>query len=173
MFKFKKSMFVVRYRWWIIIATILIVLLSVVRLFQIKTNPDLWSYLPDTMLSRQNSKQIDEVFGDAEPLLIVIGNDDVLHAETLERIRGISETFEADSRFNYVFSLFQAKNIRSEEGYMLVDPVITDIPQTAEERESLRADIRTNELAYGLVVSEDCKTALIIQSSNQSAPDDE
>jgi hypothetical protein len=31
MFKFKKSMFVVRYRWWIITATILIVLLSVVR----------------------------------------------------------------------------------------------------------------------------------------------
>jgi hypothetical protein len=174
MFKFKKSMFVVRYRWWIIITTILIVLLSVIRLFQIQINPDLWSYLPESMSSRQHSKQIDDVFGDAEPLLIVIeNNDDVLHAETLERIRGISETFEADDRFNYVFSLFQAKDIRSEEGYMLVDPVITDIPQTAEERESLRASIRTNELAYGLVISEDFKTALIILSSNKSAPDDE
>ncbi|NLK47964.1 MAG: MMPL family transporter [Bacteroidales bacterium] len=174
MFKFKKSMFVVRYRWWIITATILIVLLSVVQLFRIKINPDLESYLPDTMLSRQHSKQINEIFGDAEPLLIVIDNeDDVLHAETLERIRGISETFDADSRFDFVFSLFQAKNIRSEEGYMLVDPVIVDIPQTAEERENLRDEIRTNELAYGLVVSEDFKTALIILSSNKSAPDDE
>lgn len=56
---------------------------------------------------------------------------------------------------------------------MLVDPVIVDIPQTAEERENLRDEIRTNELAYGLVVSEDFKTALIILSSNKSAPDDE
>ena len=38
------------------------------------------------------------------------------------------------------FSLFQAKDIRSEEGYMLVDPVIVDIPQTAEERENLRTN---------------------------------
>src|SRR5690554_2214038 len=133
MFNVKKSMFVVRYRWWIIVATILIVMLSVIRLFQIQINPDLESYLPDTMLSRQNSKHINEIFGDEEPLLIVIGNDDVLQAETLERIRGISETFEADGRFSHVFSLCQAKNIRSEEGYMLVDPVVADIPQTAEE----------------------------------------
>ncbi len=173
MFNVKKSMFVVRYRWWIIVATILIVMLSVIRLFQIQINPDLESYLPDTMLSRQNSKHINEIFGDEEPLLIVIGNDDVLQAETLERIRGISETFEADGRFSHVFSLCQAKNIRSEEGYMLVDPVVADIPQTAEERENLRVSIRTNKLAYGLVVSEDFQTALIILSSNKSAPDDE
>ena len=119
MFNVKKSMFVVRYRWWIIVATILIVMLSVIRLFQIQINPDLESYLPDTMLSRQNSKHINEIFGDEEPLLIVIGNDDVLQAETLERIRGISETFEADGRLAMFFALSSQKYC-SEEGYMLL-----------------------------------------------------
>lgn len=119
MFKFKKSMFVVRYRWWIITATILIVLLSVVQLFRIKINPDLESYLPDTMLSRQHSKQINEIFGDAEPLLIVIDNeDDVLHAETLERIRGISETFDADSRFDFVFLSFKLRIFAQKRIYV-------------------------------------------------------
>ncbi len=173
MFKIKKSLFVVRYRWWIIIATVAIVLLSVIRMFQIRINPDLESYLPDSMLSRQHSNQINEVFGDEEPLLIVFEAEDVLQMETLERIQAISENFEMDSRFNHVFSLFQAKNIRSEEGFMLVDPVIPYLPQTDAEREQVREEIKTNKLAYGLVVSEDFNAALIVLSSNKSASDKE
>lgn len=173
MSRIKKSMFVIRYRWWIIAITSALVLLSVIKLFQIQINPDLESYLPDKMLSRQHSLLIDEIFGEEEPLLIVIESEDVLASETLERIQNISESFEYSGNFSHVFSLFQTKNIRSEEGFMLVDPVVSYIPQNEEERESLRESIRNNKLAYGLVVSEDFQTALIILSSDKSLTDDE
>jgi hypothetical protein len=57
---------------------------------------------------------------------------------------------------------------------MLVDPVIVRIFRRLQKNAKVFVtSIRTNELAYGLVVSEDFKTALIILSSNKSAPDDE
>lgn len=171
--KIKTNLFTIRYRWLIIGVTILAVLISALWLFKLKINSDLESYMPEDMPARQQSKIINEVFGYEEPLLIVIENEDVLEENTLSRIERIADDFANDSRFSNVFSLFHAKNIRSEDGVMIVDPVISRIPQTENERDSLKNEIRSNKLVYGLVVSEDFKNALIILSSNKTAKDAE
>lgn len=166
-------MFVIRYRWWIIISTILVVIISGLLLFRVEINPDLETYLPEQMSSRKNTKVIYDVFGESEPILITIKADDVLATSTLERIQDISDAFAQELNYKNVFSLFEAKNIRSEEGAMIVDPIIQVIPQTDEEREILREEIKKNDLAYKLVVSEDFKYALIILNSDKTMPDDE
>ena len=43
---------------------------------------------------------------------------------------------------------------------MIVDPVIPYIPESDSEREALREEIRKNDLAYKLVVSENLSTRL-------------
>ena len=153
--KIKTNLFTIRYRWLIIGVTILAVLISALWLFKLKINSDLESYMPEDMPARQQSKIINEVFGYEEPLLIVIENEDVLEENTLSRIERIADDFANDSRFSNVFSLFHAKNIRSEDGVMIVDPVISRIPQTENERDSLKNEIRSNKLVYGLVVEAD------------------
>ncbi|MDD5186510.1 MAG: MMPL family transporter, partial [Paludibacter sp.] len=167
----KKSLFIIRYRWWIIIATVLSVLVCIIPLTQIRINPDLETYMPDSMPSKQNNKLISDVFGKEEPILILLESKDVLNPGTLTRIENISQEFSRISEFSRVFSLFQTKNIRSEEGNMVVDPVIKSIPVTITEREKLRSAIKTNDLAYKLVVSDDFHYALIMLSSNKSKTD--
>ena len=168
-----KPNFVIRYRWLIIAATLIAVIVSSLWIFKLQINPDLESYLPKNMPSRQQSEMIEDIFGIEEPLLIVMQGDDVLQTSSLERLQDITEVFEYDDRFSHVFSLFQAKNIRGEDGMMLVDPVVQWLPYSDEEREILREDIKNNKMAYGLLVSEDFTTALILLSSNKTADDDE
>jgi predicted RND superfamily exporter protein len=165
--------FIIRHRWWFIIATVLIVGCCIVPLTKIHINPDLESYLPNSMHSRQNSQAISEVFGNEEPILIVMESSDVLIPSTLQRISKLSKAFSRMSEFNRVYSLFQTKNIRSEDGNMVVNKVIDQIPETPEEVEKLRADIKANDLAYKLVVSNDFRYALIILSSNKTVADEE
>lgn len=169
----KNSMFIIRYRWWIVIITVLIIVGSVVPLLNIKINADLESYMPDSMKSKVNNKQIGDVFGNEESLLIVLECQDVLRQSTLERIRDLSNAFSNMSDFEQVFSLFQTKNISSQEGMMVVDPVVGNIPDDTASTEKLRKDIMTNDLAYGLVVSSDFRYALIMLTTNRSVRDED
>lgn len=169
----KKSMFIIRHRWWIIISTLLIIAGAVVPLFNIKINADLESYMPDSMKSKISNKKIGEVFGNEENLLVILESQDVLQPETLERIRDLSNAFSKINAFEQVFSLFQTKNISSEEGMMVVEPVIQDIPEDKVAIENLRMEIKSNDLAYGLVVSADFRYALIMLTTNRKVKDED
>ena len=169
----KKGDFIKRYRWFIIGFTVLIVGLCIIPLTKTRINPDLESYLPETMESIQSDRRIEEAFGDEEPIMIVMKSDDVLKTETLERLQKLDRAFSRQPAFKRVFSLFGTKNIISDYGMMIVDPVIKRIPKDREGVETLRDEIKENDLAYGLVVSEDFRYALILLVSNKTVEDPE
>ena len=166
-------MFVIRYRWWIIITTVLLVVASIVPVLRIRINPDLESYMPGSMPSKQHNRIISDVFGNDEMILIVLETRDVMDNKTLKRVREISEAFSLMPGFGRVYSICQAKNIRSEEGSMAVDPALGELPQNDSEREALRAAIKENDMVYRVVVSEDFRYALIMLSSTKNIPDDQ
>lgn len=167
----KKSLFTIRYRVLIIVITSLIVLGSIIPIMNITINPDLESYLPDEMESKVNNKKISEFFGNEETLLLILESDDVLESATLKKLEALSESFSRNEAFEQVFSLFQTKNIRSEEGMMIVNPVIEYIPESAEERETLRESLRNNEMANGLVVSADFRYTMLMLTTNRAIAD--
>ncbi|MDR0763732.1 MAG: MMPL family transporter [Bacteroidales bacterium] len=167
-----KSIFVIRYRWQIIITIALLVGLSIIPLLNIKVNPDMEKYLPDSIKSKQNNIKINEVFGNEDIMLVVLEAEDVLNEKTLERIQNISDVFSQMPQFTKVYSLFQAKDIRGENGSMVVNSVVSDIPKSDREREELRNDIKNNEMAYKVVVSDDFRYALIMMSFDKSFSED-
>ncbi len=169
----KDKKFIIKYRWHIVAVTLLLVGASIFPLLNIRVNPDLESYLHEDMPSRLNNLKINDVFGNEELLVLVFQAPDVLQESTLTRIQNISEAFSESPDFKRVFSLFQVKDIRSEEGSMVVNPVVEFIPQTAEERDALRESIRTNDLAYKIVVSEDFQSAVIILTSEKTVQDEQ
>jgi predicted RND superfamily exporter protein len=59
-------------------------------------------------------------------------------------------------------SLFELKNIKGEEGAMIVEPAVRRIPKTEEQKESLRQQIKDNDIVYGSVVSEDFTLTAVI-----------
>ena len=157
----EKKKFIIRYRWPVIVVTLLLVGISVVPLLHIRVNPDLESYLHEDMPSRLNNLQIKDVFGNEELLILVFHAPDVLEESTLYRIQDVSDALAEAPEFKRVFSLFQAKDIRSEEGSMVVSPVVEYIPETPEERDLLREAIRSNDLAYKMVVQKILRTLLL------------
>lgn len=166
-----KNIGVIRYRWVIIIATVLLTAASLIPLLTIKVNPDLESYLPDKMQSKMNNDKIGEIFGTSEPVILIFETDDILNSSTLERIDNLTTEFGKMSEFASVISLYTTKDIRSENGSMIVNPVVKAIPQTPEEKEILREEIKANDIAYRLLVSEDFKYTLLLLNSNKSTKD--
>ena len=157
----------------IIIITIVIAALCIYPITQTTINPDLESYLPVTMSSRVNSDSIAQIFGEDEPLMVIFETNDVLNPKTLERIELITSEFESSDAFSRVYSLANAKSIKGEDGYLLVDPVIIDMPETAEDIEVLRGEIVENDLVYKLLVSEDFRYTMILLKSNKTMEDAE
>ncbi len=157
----------------IIAFTAIIILACIYPITQITINPDLESYLPESMASRANTIKIEEIFGESEPVIIIFGTDDILNAKTLGRIENLSRDFNRMSEFDRVYSLFDAKNIQGDDGFLKVDPLISRIPDNPERKERLRNEIKENELAYGLIVSEDFRYALMMIASNKTMEDTE
>lgn len=160
MHKFEKI--IIKYRWWFIITPIVITLAASIPLLQTRINSDLESYLPEDTPALINNAQLEELFGDSDPVLLIFETDDVLNQQTLERIKALSKAFKRRNEFDRVISLFETKSIKGVDGAMIVDPVVKRIPKTENQRERLRQNIRNNDLAYKLVVSEDFKYTLII-----------
>jgi uncharacterized protein len=169
----KKKNIIIRHRWWFIAGPILLAIVAVVLLLKLKINSDLESYFPNTLPSKISAAKVEEVFGKGEPLMLVFETNDVLKPETLKRIQLLHNHFSSMSQFDEVISLFSMKNIRGEEGAMLVDPLVNEIPKTEIEIEKLRTTISTNELAYKTVVSEDFRFALILLKVAKGGNDEE
>ncbi|MBN1950193.1 MAG: RND family transporter [Bacteroidales bacterium] len=166
-----RTMFVIRYRWWIIAVTILVCLLSIIPLLRININSDLETYLPDSMSSRKNNKLIEQSFGKDDPLVLVFSSDDVLNESTLKRVQSVSRDFNRMGQFDLVMSLFDASSIEGTDGTMVVEPVIRRIPRSDESREKLREDIKNNEIVYKQLVSEDFKHCLIVLNGSRLKDD--
>lgn len=169
----ERKSFVLRNRKLIIILTAILAAAAVIPLFSLRINPDLESYLPDNIESRINNQKIGDLFGTKEPIVVILSTEDVLAPETLERVDNLTNGFRDLGTLSPIQSLSTAKNIRGEDGMMLVDPVIDYYPQTEEEREELRNRIKGNDLAYKLLVSEDFKNTMILLNSDLSVKDAE
>ncbi len=162
-----------KYKLIFIIAPIVISLAMIIPLSKARINPDLNEYLPDRIEAKVNLSRLDEIFGKNEPVIIFFETEDILNDSTLKRLKILSKELNRMKEFRQVFSLFDAKNIRGEEGAMIVDPVVKRIPKSDKRREKLRSEIIQNDLAYGLVVSEDFRYTLLMITPMEEVLDDD
>lgn len=167
----KNDIYIIRKRRWFIVIPMVITLLMLIPLRSARINADLMKYLPDDIPSKIKIDQLEQVFGKFDPVVLLIGSDDVLSDETLNRCEHLSQAFAQTGAFKTVISLFSTKYIRGEGGMMLVDPVIKQLPQSESEREILRREIKDNPLAYRLLVSDDFKYTLMLLNPEGSLPD--
>jgi len=167
----KTTMFVVRYRWWIIIITLLLAALSIIPIFRININADFESYFPSNMKSKLSQNKITSIFGNEDPLIIILSSDDVINQKTLQRVEDLSNAFERKEGISSVFSLARTKNILSVDGSMIINPAIPEIPKNSQGLEKLRKELMLNNLAYKLVVSEDFRHTLIMLKSDKTLDD--
>lgn len=169
----KNQTILYRYKWAFIILPVLIALAMLLPLRRAHINPDLDAYLPEHIPAKRDLARMEAIFGRYEPIALFLEAEDVLAAPTLERIQSLSLELNRMPEFQQVMSLFDTKNIRGEDGAMIVEPAVRQIPADVAGREQLRAELRGNDLAYGLVVSEDFRYALLLANPIEAVSDDE
>jgi predicted RND superfamily exporter protein len=125
-------------------------------------NSDLLTYLPDDMPSRTSQKKIEEIFGGTDMVMLVVKTDDVINEKSLERVKSFSRAMKKIKGIEKVMSLFELKQVRSEDDAMLVDPAVRMIPRTPEDIETVKKEIMENDMVYGSVVSRDFTSTTVI-----------
>jgi uncharacterized protein len=169
----KNQTILFRYKWAFILIPVLIALAMLLPLRRAHINPDLDAYLPEHIPAKRDLARMEQIFGKYEPIALFLEAEDVLAAPTLERVQNLSRELNRMPEFQQVMSLFDTKNIRGEDGAMIVEPAVAAIPAGPAEREQLRAELRGNDLAYGLVVSENFRYALLLANPVEEVSDDQ
>lgn len=164
---------IVQFRWPVIFGFIVVTVIFAVQIPRAQIDPDFKSMLPENIISRINTEKIDGLFGGTDMLMVLLKTDDVLDYETLMRVTKISKSMNRIKGVDKVLSLFDLKSIKSEEGAMIVDPAVKRIPKNEAQRETLREEIRQNDIVYGSVVSEDFTITAIIAVLKIDIPDSE
>jgi hydrophobe/amphiphile efflux-3 (HAE3) family protein len=169
----KSGEFILKYRWLIIILSIVIPVVIGLQIFRAEIDPDLEKYIPSNMPSRINTQEIEDIFGGDELLILIFETDDVLNPETLKRIKSIRKELNKLDEVGQIMSLFDIKNLKSEGGMLVSESFLDVIPQTDEEIKSLRKDLSESNMAKNIVVSEDFTLATIILSLGNDVKDEE
>ena len=159
--------FAVKYRWPIIAAFFAITLFLGIQIPRLTVDSDPEHAMPANMPSRIATDKIDAVFGSTDAVMIVFETDDVLNAVTLGRVQKISKEVSRIKGVDKVMSLFEAKKIIGQDGAMIVDPAIPQIPSDSAQRE------KDNKMVYRMIVSSDFKYTTIfgLLSTKLSEPD--
>lgn len=169
----KSGEFILKYRWLIIVLSIVIPVIIGLQVFRAEIDPDLEKYIPPDMPSRINTQEIENIFGGDEILILIFETDDVLNPETLKRIKNIRKEISKLDEVDQIMSLFDVKNLKNEDGTLVTESFLDRIPKTKEESESLRRDLLQNKMAKDIVISEDFTLSTIILSLGTEASDKE
>jgi predicted RND superfamily exporter protein len=153
---------IVRFRWLIIVGFVAVALFFGSRIPRAEIESDMKAMLPSDIESRINTDKIDELFGGTEMLIVIVKSEDVLNPDTLERTEEISKKMKRIKGVDKVLSLFELKNIKGEEGAMIVEPAVRRIPDNEAQKELLRKEIEENDIVYGSVVSKDFTLTAVI-----------
>ncbi|MCK9304303.1 MAG: MMPL family transporter, partial [Bacteroidales bacterium] len=148
-----------------------VVLLSLLPLLKMRINPDLESYFPERMSSRQDNEKVKKLFDRSEKMAIILENGDLLDSSFLERLSDISNEIKDSPVFGDAVSLTTVTNFRGEDGFLLSSPLVENYKMTPEDKANLCREISSKKLVYGKVVSKEFDKALIIAGYNSLAPD--
>lgn len=127
---------------------------------------DLDKYMPSTHPLFVQSKENSEIFGITDAIMIAIEHPtSIYNTETLEKIKQIS--IDLPLHFEVltdaeVSSLYTASNIKGSDWGLEVNPFYENAPTTSEAIEELRVSVRSNEMIYKRIVSEDETATLIM-----------
>ncbi|OGJ87008.1 MAG: MprA protease, GlyGly-CTERM protein-sorting domain-containing form, partial [Candidatus Raymondbacteria bacterium RifOxyB12_full_50_8] len=133
-----KEFFVIRHRAPIIAACLLLAGIMGFQLRKLEINADFLFMFSPTMQSRVNTEKIEKIFGSNDMLFVLLETQDVLDQATLVRVKNIGQELKKVPGIKNVISLFDTKDIRGENGSMIVEPAVTAIPTTDVERRALR-----------------------------------
>ncbi len=169
----KLADFVIRFRWVHIVLFVAVTVGFALQLKNAQLDTEMKNQLPPDLPTRVNLDKIEELFGGTDMAMIILSGEDVLQESTLTRLSTITKKMERIKELQRTIGAFTAKDLRGEDGEMIVEAAIKRIPKSAEQREKLRQRLKENPLVYGNLISKDFKHTVIIGFLDPKASDEE
>ncbi len=154
---------IIKFRILIILVIVCITLFFSYFLKNIKINPDLTSYLPETDPYVRLARYIGDEYGGNLLAIIALETDDVFNRRTIEQISHLTNEFKQVPGVQYVLSLTNILDIKSTEEGMEIVRLIDEynLPATEEEFRILKEYTLAKDIYKG-IVSRDVRVTLII-----------
>lgn len=149
----------------VIVTTVFITLVLGYFIKDLKTNPDITSYLPMSDPVVKLFDHIGEQYGGNSLAMIILETDDVFNKETIEGVNYLTREFKKNEGVSYVMSLANVIDIRTdEEGTLQISRLIDEynLPKTPQDIQKLKNYTLSKVMYRGRLVSNDSKATLII-----------
>jgi predicted RND superfamily exporter protein len=165
--------FIIKYRWLIIGLCLFPGAGFSILIPMAKTDPEIRNYVPATMNSRIETDKIEREFGVQDMVVILFSDSCILNTNNLKQIKDIDRDI---SRIKGVFnrvSPFTVRSIKGEEGMMVAERLIKQMPSDTTDVRNLADGILNNRFARDIVVSSDFTSASITATINSNVPESE
>ncbi|HUW93208.1 MAG TPA: efflux RND transporter permease subunit [Bacteroidales bacterium] len=162
---------ILKYRWIIISLSVMAGVAFGLLIPSAETDPEIRNYVPRSMTSRVATDSIEQQFGVQDMIVALYTDTSVLTTHDLRQIKDVDRAFKRLEGLGTINSLYTARNIRGEDGMMIVDPLVSKIPETEEEIAELKKNILSNQFARDVVVSSDFTAAAITGTINPGVPE--
>jgi predicted RND superfamily exporter protein len=143
-----------------------VTLASLFYLPGLEVNPDLDSYVPEGMGNKQYIKQLDSIFGGSEMVVLMLHAEDVINPATLTRLQVLYEELGELEGIDRCISPFEAQDISTQEGFIVMEPLLEVIPETEAECEELRSKILGSKMAAQFFAEDDFSVASMMLVKN-------
>ena len=168
----KLADFIIKFRWWVIAATLLITgFMGWITIQTISLNADFSTYLSQDDPLVQEYNRIGEVYGSNSTGIVLITSDKIFTSETLGLINRLTEAYGDVEGIRYVTSLTNVLDFRKTEWGLEVGKLLNkgDVPGDPEVLARLEEYVMNKERYEGNLVSNDeTTTAIILRFANGS-----
>jgi predicted RND superfamily exporter protein len=152
---------IIKLRWWIIGACILIGVSFAALIPFSRTDPEIRNYIPASLDSRMRTDRIEKEFGTQDMVVILFTDSCILNTPDLLQIRKVDRDLSKISGISERISPFTIKTIKGEEGMMTAEPLVGSVPNNSSDIANLKQKVKDNPLAGNIVFSSDFTTASI------------
>lgn len=149
----------------VIIVIIILTIFFLIQFPRIVTDTDPKNMLPATSPVRVYNDQMESLFSLHKDMIAlgIVNDNGIFNQHTLERISRFTEEIKKIKGVEVqdVMSLTTVDNVLSQDGQLIVRPVMDHVPQAQEEIETLQKEIYDNPMLIGRLVSKDRTTTAI------------
>ncbi len=157
------SNLIIRLRFSIIVATLIITIVLGYFIKDLKMNPDILSYLPENDSISLLFDRIGEKYGGNQTAVIGYETGDIFSREGIDAIVQITDTAELFEGVSTVISLTNIIDIKDIDGILEVGKLIDeyDLPLNDREMKDLKQYVLSKDMYKGTLVSGDASMTMI------------
>ncbi len=166
------NFWLIKYRLPIVILFVGVTALSLFFLPKLEVDPDLDKYVSDHIGIKKHLKELDSIFGGNEMVLVMLHGEDVINQKSLTRLEVLRDEFDNLDGIEQVISPFDAQDISTQDGFIVMDPLFETIPGNSADYEILKSKIANNTMAQTFFSKDDFSVVSMMLMLDSDASDD-